>query len=136
MAFVHGKNSVTKVDSSGGSLVDLSSYLTSVSFPMSVDSSETTTFGASAKTYIPGLSDATVSMEGNFDTTADAHFAGIKGQSATVTIEYNPAGTTSGLPKYTAEAILTSYEVSSGVGDVITFSAEFQITGAITRSSN
>jgi hypothetical protein len=28
---------------------------------------------------------------------------------------------------------MTSYEKSGAVGDVVTFSAEFQVTGAVTR---
>ena len=55
MAFVHGKSAVFKLDNSSGSLVDYSSYLEDISFPRSVETAETTTFGVSAKTYITGL---------------------------------------------------------------------------------
>jgi hypothetical protein len=30
---------------------------------------------------------------------------------------------------------MTSYETSAGVGDIVTYSAEFQITGAVTRGA-
>ena len=59
MAFKHGKNTVFKVDNSGGSLTDISSYLNSVSFPRTIETAETSSFGNSAKTYIVGLSDST-----------------------------------------------------------------------------
>ena len=131
--FRHGKSTSFKVDNSGGSLTDISDTLTDVSFPQTIETAETTSFGSNAKTYIVGLSDATLSVSGNFDATVDAHLAGIAGQAATVSFEYGPEGSTSTFVKYTGEAILTSYEKSGAVGDVVTYSAEFQITGAVTR---
>jgi predicted secreted protein len=133
--FRHGKSTVFKVDNSGGTLTDISNTLTDVSFPQTVETAETTSFGSSAKTYIVGLSDSTVSVSGNFDATVDAHLAGILGQAATVSFEYGPEGSTAGQVKYTGEAILTSYEKSGAVGDVVTYSAELQVTGAITRGT-
>jgi hypothetical protein len=133
--FRHGKSTVFKVDNSGGSLTDISNTLTDVSFPRSVDTAETSAFGDSAKTYIVGLSDATVSVSGNFDATVDAHLAGVLGQAATLSFEYGPEGSTSPQVKYTGECILTSYEKSGAIGDVVTYSAEFQVTGAVTRGT-
>ena len=133
--FRHGKSTSLKVDNSGGSLTDISDTLTDVSFPETIETAETTSFGSNSKTYIVGLKDATISISGNFDATVDAHLAGIAGQSATVSFEYGPEGTTSTFVKYTGEAILTSYEKSGAVGDVVTYSAEFQVTGAVTRGA-
>jgi hypothetical protein len=133
--FRHGKSTVFKVDNSGGSLTDISNTLTDVSFPRSVDTAETSAFGDSAKTYIVGLSDATVSVSGNYDATVDAHLAGVLGQAATLSFEYGPEGSTSTFVKYTGECILTSYEKSGAIGDVVTYSAEFQVTGAVTRGT-
>ena len=133
--FRHGKSTVFKVDNNAGSLTDISNTLTDVSFPQSVDTAETTAFGSSAKTYIVGLTDATFSVSGNFDATVDAHLAAIVGKADSVSFEYGPEGSTSTFVKYTGEAILTSYEKSGAVGDVVTFSAEFQVTGAVTRGT-
>lgn len=137
MAFVHGKSAVFKLDDSGGTLRDLSSYLDDIGFPRDIETAETTTFGVagSAKTYIVGLSDATISISGKFDSTADGYLAGVVGNSATLSFEYGPAGSTGGNVKYTGECIMTSYEVSASVGDVVTASADFQVTGQITRTT-
>ena len=137
MAFVHGKSAVFKLDNSSGSLVDYSAYLDNVGFPRSVDTAETTTFGVagSAKTYIVGLSDATVSLSGLFDATADATLAGVVGQAATLSFEYGPAGSTGGFIKYTGEAIMKSYSVTAAVGDSVKASVELQVTGAVTRTT-
>jgi hypothetical protein len=137
MAFVHGKSAVFKLDDSGGTLRDLSAYLDDIGFPRDIETAETTTFGVagSAKTYIVGLSDATISISGKFDATADGYLAGVVGNSATLSFEYGPAGSTGGNVKYTGECIMTSYEVSASVGDVVTASADFQVTGQITRTT-
>lgn len=133
--FRHGKSTVFKVDNNAGSLTDISNTLTDVSFPQSVDTAETSAFGSSAKTYIVGLTDGNFSVSGNFDATVDAHLAAIVGKTDSVSFEYGPEGSTSTYTKYTGECILTSYEKSGAIGDVVTFSAEFQITGAITRGT-
>jgi hypothetical protein len=133
--FRHGKNASFKVDNSGGTLTDISNTLNSVTFPREIETLETTSFGSSTRSYVVGFSDATISIEGSFDATVDAHLAGILGQEASVSFEYGPEGTTTGLVKYTGEALMTSYETSAGVGDIVTFSAEFQVTGAITRGT-
>ena len=137
MAFVHGKSAVFKLDNSAGSLVDYSAYLDNVGFPRSVDTAETTTFGVagSAKTYIVGLSDATVSLSGLFDATADGTLAAVVGQAATLSFEYGPAGSTGGFIKYTGEAIMKSYSVTAAVGDSVKASIELQVTGAVTRTT-
>ena len=135
MAFKHGKNTVFKVDNSGGSLTDISSYLNSVSFPRTIETAETSSFGNSAKTYIVGLSDSTISVDGTWDATVDAHLAGVLGQDASLTFEYGPEGSASGAVKFTGECYMTSFQTSSAVGDVVKFSAEFQVTGTVTRTT-
>ena len=133
--FRHGKSTVFKVDNSGGTLTDISNTLTDVTFPQTVETAETTSFGSSAKSYIVGLTDSTVSISGTYDATVDAHLAAILGQAASVTFEYGPEGSTSTYVKYSGEAYLTSYEKSGSVGDAVKFSAEFQVTGAVTRGT-
>jgi len=140
MPFRHGKSAVFKLDNSAGTLVDLSGYLNEVGFPVSVETGETTVFGKTAKTYIVGLTDATLSLSGNWDSTLDAHFAAViaaqaAGTVATVSFEYGPEGSTASRIKYTGEGIVTSFEVSSPVGDVVTFSAEVQVSDSITRTT-
>ncbi|MAL34075.1 MAG: hypothetical protein CMG84_11800 [Marinobacter sp.] len=136
MAFVHGSDSVFKLDNAGGSLTDISTYVNNVDFPETADVAETSTLGASNKTYIVGLKDATISLGGLFDATVDAILGAVVGQSATLSFEYSPEGTGSGKVKYTGECILTSYTLSSPVGDVVGFSADLQVSGAVTRGTH
>ena len=104
MAFVHGKNSVFKLDNASGSLTDISAFVNNVDFPETADVSETSVLGASAKTYLVGLTDSSLSISGFFDATADAIFGAVIGQSATLSFEYSPEGTASGKSNILANA--------------------------------
>ena len=136
MAFVHGKSSVFKLDNASGSLTDISAFVNNVDFPETADVAETSVLGASNKTYIVGLKDATISLSGLFDATVDAILGAVVGQTATRSYEYSPEGTGSGKVKYTGEAILTNYALSSPVGDVVAYSADLQCSGAVTRGTH
>ena len=131
--FVHGKSTHFEIDDTGGTSRDISDTLTSVDFPETIETAETTAFGATSKSYIVGLRDATLSVSGIWDATVDGYFIGT--EPASRTFIYGPAGDTAGNVKYTGEAILTSFSVSNPVGDVVTFSADFQCTGDITRTT-
>ena len=138
--FVHGKNAYLQLDNSAGTLVDLSAYCGDIGFPQEVSADETTTFGSSDKTYIVGLGDAKLSFSGKFDATLDAHMQGViaaqqAGTLTTASGVFGPAGSASGKVKYTFETIVTSYEVSEKVSDVVEFKAELQVTGAVTRTT-
>lgn len=142
MAFSHGKGAAFSLDDSSGSLTDISTYLDEVGFPQTIETGETTTFQSTggAKTYVVGLRDATVSLSGKFDPTVDALIQGdidnlSAGSISSVSFEYGPAGSASGAIKYTGEALVTNYEVSAPVGDVVTFSCDLQVTGAVTRGT-
>ena len=131
--FVHGKSTDFELDDTGGTSRSLSNVLTSVDFPEVIETAETTAFGATSKSYIVGLRDATISVSGLWDATVDGYIIGT--EPATRTWIFGPAGTTSSNVKYTGEAILTNYAVSAPVGDVVTFSLDLQCTGGVTRTT-
>jgi len=133
--FRHGKAAVFKIDDSGGTLRDISNTLNSVSFPREAEVLETTSFGSSDRSYVVGFKNQTISIEGSFDATVDGYLAGVLGAADSLSFEYGPEGSTSTYTKYSGECFLTSYETSAGVGDIVFFSAEFQITGAVTRGA-
>lgn len=129
--FSHGSDTDFRLDDSGGVLTDISSACDNVSFPRVRDSHETTTFKKDSKTYLSGLKGATISVSGKYDPTADAVLEAAYDDGGEKSFQYGPAGEATGAKKYTGECICTSYEVQSPVGDVATFSAEFQVTGDV-----
>jgi hypothetical protein len=126
-------------DSAGSTLRNLTTYITDVEFPRSQEVAETTTKGQAAKTYVQGHTDATITVNGRYDSTAstgpDVVLAGLVGDAGTVGFEFGPEGNANGATKYSGEAILTSYSISSPLSDVVGFTAEFQITGAVTKGT-
>lgn len=140
MPMSHGMVSYFGVEDSAGSTVrNLTSYITDVEFPMSQDVAETTTKGQTAKTYVQGHTDATITINGRYDSTAstgpDVVLAGLIGDAGTVLFEFGPEGNGSTKVKYSGECICTSYSISSPLADVVGFTAEFQITGAVTKGT-
>ena len=136
MSFVHGSRGHIALGTASvpGTATDISLYVTSVSFPFGVDTAEITALGATAKSYLAGLEDATISIEGKFHATVDAHLNGIR-RLATIAFVYGPAGSTTGNPKYSGTCMLTSYDVETGIDDAVSFSAELQCVGSITRGA-
>lgn len=133
--FKHGKNAQFELAGT-----NLSTTLNEISLPREIETAETTAFGTQDKTYIVGLSDATVSLSGMFDATTNTAINAIitnlkSGSVASASFTYGPSGSAASSPKFTGEAVVTSYEISSPVGDVITYSLELQCTGAVTNTA-
>ena len=131
--FSTGKAAVFSIDDTGGSARDISDVLNSIDFPETTDTAEVTAFGASSRSYIVSLESATISISGMYDATVDGYLKGGT-EPASRSFIYKP-GVTSGDAIYSGECILTSYSLSSPVGDVNTFSADFQVTGTVTLTT-
>ena len=130
-----GSELVFKLDNGSGTLTDLTAHVKNVDMSRSIETSDETTAGNTAKIYLPGLTDAQLSISGPYSPTIDAHMDGIIGKIGT--FEYSPEGTATGSPKYTGECIMTSYAPNSAVsGGAVQFAAQFQVSGPITRSLN
>jgi hypothetical protein len=138
MAFVAAKNTAFKLDNAAGTLTDISAYIDSVGgIANTTDMAETTTFGATSKTFQGTLRNGdTISISGKWDSALNTQMVALLGLATSSTFEYHPAGTTAGLPKVSGECFVASYEVSSAVADLVTFSASLQITGAVTWGTN
>jgi len=131
--FSTGKGAVFEIDDTGGTVRDISNVLNQIDFPQSQETAETTAFGASARSYIVSLTSATISVSGMYDATVDGYLEG-GAEPASRTFTYKP-GTASGDAIYSGECIMTSYNMGTPVGDTNTFTADFQVTGAVTRTT-
>ncbi len=132
-SFIHAKSTDFELDDTGGTSRSLSNVLTSVDFPETIDTAESTAFGSTSKSYLVGLRDATISVSGLWDATVDGYIIGT--EPASRTFIFGPAGSTGGNVKYTGECIVTSYSVSAPVADVVSFSLDLQVTGNVTRTT-
>ena len=120
MAFVHGKNTTVYID-----YTDFSSYFNNVDTSRSADVAESTTFGVNSKTYITGMKDGTISIGGFFDATADATIQPLLGGNDFV-ISVGIDGLDANDSCIFQKGNITSYGVSSPVGDIVATSMDIQ----------
>lgn len=133
MAFVHGKGTAYTIDGD-----DLSAYGNSVTFTRTADTHEVTTFGKNSKVYAPGLKDGTGSIEGIYDNTLSTGPGAVLRPlvgAAVVDLVYMPEGDATGKPAATVDVLINSYEESAPVGDMITWTAEFQMSDDIADTT-
>lgn len=133
MAKSHGKKARLSIQSAAGVLTDISPYINDTGLARSVDTAEVTVLNVDDKSYVAGLRGATVPLNGFFDPTFDALMEGILGMERT--FQYDPAGSTSGLPRYTGSMLVTAYETSTGTGGAASVTGSLQVTGAVTRGT-
>jgi hypothetical protein len=128
MAFGHG--SAAKAFGAG---TDLTGFINSVTSSKSADTAETSTLGSDSKSYVAGLADATVAIEGFWTGDVDAidemmeEALGVAGSVVT----HWPQGDALGARGKAGAAINSSYEVSTSVDDAGTISGEFQASGGL-----
>ena len=123
--FTHGKDAVVLLDNT-----NLSTTLTDVSFSLTSDVAETSTFSSSSKSFIAGLKDGTVTASGYFESSspdADAEYlAQLGGSGAAFSVA--PTGYTRGNPATFGSVIETSYDRSADVGGVVAAAVAFQFS--------
>jgi hypothetical protein len=123
---------------------DISQYVTSVSLSTSVDVIETTGLGNTARTRVGGLFDNQITLEFNQDFADNALEELINGTSlatttvgTTVAMEIRPVNgaASASNPKYTFNALIAEWQPLSGtVGDLVTASVTWPISGVITKA--
>tara|TARA_B100000900_G_scaffold381222_1_gene367508 strand:+ start:5146 stop:5562 length:417 start_codon:yes stop_codon:yes gene_type:complete len=124
-----GTSGVAKFDV-GGSATTIASVI-SFTLTNTGDVIETSAMGATARTYVPGLTNATASMSLYFVDGDSAQAALQSGPgAAAATVELYPSGTTTG-QKLSGEMIVTSFEVSAANDGAVTAEVSGQITGAL-----
>ncbi|MFE9748451.1 hypothetical protein ACFYOT_26390 [Saccharothrix saharensis] len=124
MTFVHGKNTFVSIDGD-----NLSQYATNVQFNRSAESHDVTTFGKNSKVYASGLKDGTTTIQGIYDNTVSTGPGAILRPlvgGAAVPLIYQPEGTGTGRPESEVDVIVTAYEETAPVADMVTWSATLQ----------
>lgn len=136
---IHGKDAAFLLeDSAASTLRDISSQLTNIAFSRSNDNHDSTTFGKEAHTFVNGLTNGTITLDGFWDKTASTGSATVLDSlmgldTVTVGWEYGPEGGTAALVKYSGECVLASLDIAEPVADLVTFTAQLQISGDVTK---
>lgn len=116
-----------------------STSLAAATLDITVEEQDTTSFGATARTRIGGLQDATLSLDFHQDfgaSSVDATLFPLLGSNATVVIKPTSGSVTATNPAYTAVCLVTQYQpFASSVGDLATLSVSWPVTGAVVRGT-
>jgi hypothetical protein len=123
---------------------DISQYVSSISLSSSVDVIDTTGLGSVARTRAGGLFDNQLTVEFNQDFADNALEELINGTSlatstvgTSVAMEIRPVNTTvsASNPKFTFNALIAEWQpLSAAVGELVTASVTWPISGPITKS--
>jgi hypothetical protein len=121
--FQHGRG--TRVYVNG---FDISAFLRSISSPVTVETTETTTLVNEFKSYIPSMADATISAEGLYEGSPDAlnaifEDAIVDGEPSVWLVTH---GRRPGSPCYGMAARETSIAIETPATDLATFNIEGQ----------
>ena len=136
MAFAPSKNMQFMINIDA-ELTNIANFLSNVKISRSVDSIDVTTFGNDARSFIGGLKNGTVTLDGSYFIGANGPSGILRPLLGTaVSFEYDPEGIATGTPMISGSGILTSYEETSAVGDLIKWSAELQMNTAPVESTN
>ena len=132
MAFVHGRLTSITVATK-----DISPYCKTSSYEGSADVHETTGYGKTAKTKEGGLLDGKFTCGGTYDNTA---LTGPRNAlkpllGTTVAVVRKPEGTGTGKPLDTFSGVLTKYVETNPVDDMVTWSAEFEISDVVVTTT-
>lgn len=118
---------------------DFSTSLAAVTLDVSADEQETTAFGATFRSRIGGLKDASVSLDFHQDfgaASVDATLFPLIGGTAEIVIKPTSSSASATNPSYTFTALVTQYQpFASNVGDLATLSVTWPVTGAVTRGT-
>lgn len=124
--FRHGKNTAVVYDK-----YDLSSMLNNMSYQMAADLAETTAYGSSARSYMPGFPGGTVSLSGMFsggtgevDDVLSTALSGTSAVPLSIAVEGGIGSAYNGRRAFLAKVWDTSYNVTSPVNDVVAISSE------------
>ena len=128
MASQHGKATVVTVATK-----DISAYTKNSAFERSAKTHDTTGYGVDDELYAGGLRSGKFTCSGWYDTTAVTGTRGaLLGKEGTaLAIVRKVEGTGTGRPQDTFTAVLEKYTETDPHDDIVTWAAEFQISGPV-----
>lgn len=133
MATNKGSSGVVKIAASGGS-VAVVGEVRSYSIDTTADTVEDTVMGDSARTYLPSLTSATLSVECYWDD-GDAQQL-VLDEGTDIDWEIHPTGTGAGEKYYSGGGVVTAKTITASFDGMVEASFSVQVSGAVTEAAN
>jgi len=132
MASRHGKDTVTIINA-----IDISQYTNSCTMADETALHKTTCYGSTRDSYQAGIGDGTFTIGGiqndGVNNPRDV-LKPLKAAATAVPFIYRLEGTGSGKAQTSVSVFIKTFNESSPVGDNATWTAELQMTGALTET--
>lgn len=121
------------IDSSTGSLKDISSSVNSQSLAAAISVLEDSAMGDEERTYLPGLAGTTIDLNGFLDSTTDGIFGPLVGNrtSRTKTVEFKAYTSR----YYSGEVYPTAVGISGSPDTLELWSASLTFSGSAHRAT-
>lgn len=132
MTFVHGKNTFISLNGT-----DLSAFTDASELERTGDSHDVTTYGKNAHVKAGGLLDGTAKMSGTYDNTAGTGPRAVVRPvvGTVVTLIRRPEGTGTGKPQDSVSVLVTKYNESNPVADMVKWSCDMDLSDTITSTT-
>lgn len=128
----HGKLTVLKIAAN-----DISPATKTSNFAGSADIHDTSGYGVTNRTKAGGVADGTFTASGSYDIQATIGtptlLEGKEGTTFALTRQVAGAGT--GKPQEVFSAVLAKFDVSAPFDDMVTWSAEWSVSGVVNRTA-
>jgi hypothetical protein len=117
----------------------LTPYCNSAEVSAAIEQLEATNLDSTAKEYVTGFGEWSISIGGHWDATLDGYLAPdavTPGTARTAYIQYSTNGGVAYVRyTWTSNAQIENYAISSATGSLISWTATLKLSGAPTRST-
>jgi len=133
MANLIYKNETIKIDNTGGTLTDITAYLTSFTLSGTQDTIEDSAMSDEERSYLFGMAGASMQIAGIVNSTTDGIFGPLIGNRTTATKTFQHAATTNIVHR--GEVLHTAVEYSGSTNSLQTFSFSGVFDGVMIKTS-
>lgn len=135
MTFVHGRHTKVTINA-----IDLSTFTKTTSWEGSVATHNTTTYGPTREdeSFAAGLGTGKITISGVYDDGVagpDAILEPLMNAKAAIEFVLMVKGAGTGLPQKSCDVIVTSFNASDPVDDMVQWTSELQRTGPVDRAA-
>ena len=132
MANKYYNDATFSIDDASASITEITCYINQADLNSTLEMLEDSSMCDDNQSFIPGISGASVALNGFVNSTTDGIFGPLVGArtSLTKTVDYY-----NGLQHYTGEVYPENVAYSGSTNTLLTFSATLRFDGAVTRTS-
>ena len=135
MAFRAGTTAKLYISTAAGSVSDVSAYADSTGLDQSTNQLDVSVFGSQAMAYINGQSTGNISVSGPLDAAMHTILTGLKSAGSTASFIYGPGGSVASQARVAGSVNVESINYSVAASGRAEYSANLQITGALTNGT-